>query len=93
MHLTDARLVWRYYSRMIEIYSSIECPFAYLAAHRLRRVWPEYAGRCDCLARSLEYINGRGPSSPSSSWSSTFSNRWSRSARSELEPTGVGSGR
>ncbi len=66
MHLTDAPLVWRYYSRMIEIYSSIECPFAYLAAYRLRRVWPEYAGRAAIVWRALalEYINGRGPSRP-----------------------------
>jgi predicted DsbA family dithiol-disulfide isomerase len=51
---------------MIDIYSSIECPFAYLAVYRLRRVWPEYAGRVEIAWRalSLEYINGRGPSRP-----------------------------
>jgi len=66
MHLTDALVVTPYYSCMIEIYSSIECPFAYLAAYRLRRVWPEYTGRVQIVwhALSLEYINGRGPSRP-----------------------------
>ena len=51
---------------MIEIYSSIECPFAYLAIHLLRRVWPEYVGRVSISWRalSLEYINGLGPSRP-----------------------------
>lgn len=51
---------------MIEIYSSIECPFAYLAVYRLRQVWPAYAGRVTLAWRalSLEYINGRGPARP-----------------------------
>ena len=51
---------------MIDIYSSIECPFAYLALYRLRRVWPEYAGRVEIAWRalSLEYINGKGPGRP-----------------------------
>jgi predicted DsbA family dithiol-disulfide isomerase len=46
-------------SPVIELYSSIECPYAYLAVHRLRQVWPAYAGRVQILWRalSLEYIN------------------------------------
>lgn len=66
MALTVTMSVERYYGCMIEIYSSIECPFAYLAVYRLRRVWPEYAGRVQVAWRalSLEYINGRGPSRP-----------------------------
>lgn len=44
---------------MIEFYSSIECPFAYLAVYRLRQVLPEFNGRVHILWRalSLEYIN------------------------------------
>jgi predicted DsbA family dithiol-disulfide isomerase len=43
----------------IELYSSIECSFAYLAVHRLRQVWPSYAGRVQLVWRalSLEYVN------------------------------------
>jgi predicted DsbA family dithiol-disulfide isomerase len=49
---------------IIEIYSSLECPYAYLATYRLRQVWPEYAGRVRLVWRalSLEYINQRGVS-------------------------------
>jgi predicted DsbA family dithiol-disulfide isomerase len=45
----------------IEIYSSLECPYAYLATYRLRQVWPEFAGRVRVVWRalSLEYINRR----------------------------------
>lgn len=45
----------------IEIYSSLECPYAYLATYRLRQVWPEFAGRVQVVWRalSLEYINAR----------------------------------
>lgn len=45
----------------IEIYASLECPYAYLAAYRLRQVWPEFAGRVQVVWRalSLEYINRR----------------------------------
>jgi hypothetical protein len=45
----------------IEVYSSIECPYAYLATYRLRQVWPEFAGRVRVVWRalSLEYINRR----------------------------------
>ncbi len=51
---------------VIEIYSSIECPFAYLATHRLRRIWPEYSGRVQIAWRalSLEYINRQGNPKP-----------------------------
>lgn len=44
---------------VIELYASIECPFAYLAVHRLRQVLPEFAGRVQIIWRalSLEYIN------------------------------------
>lgn len=50
----------------IEIYSSMECPYAYLATYRLRQVWPDYAGRVQLIWRalSLEYINKRGVSKP-----------------------------
>jgi predicted DsbA family dithiol-disulfide isomerase len=44
---------------VIELYSSIECPFAYLAVHRLRQIWSEFPGRVQIVwqALSLEYIN------------------------------------
>jgi len=50
----------------IEIYSDIHCPWAYLAIYRLRRVWPEYAGRVQLAWRalSLEYINTQGTPKP-----------------------------
>jgi predicted DsbA family dithiol-disulfide isomerase len=50
----------------IEIYSSIECPFAYLAIYRLRQVWPDYRGRVRVVWRalSLEYINRSGSTKP-----------------------------
>ena len=46
-------------SPIIQIYSSVECPYAYLATYRLMKVWPEYAGRVQLYWRalSLEYIN------------------------------------
>ena len=45
--------------RTIEIYSSIACPYAYLAVYRLRQIWPDYRGRVRLVWRalSLEYIN------------------------------------
>lgn len=45
----------------IEIYASLECPYAYLATYRLRQVWPEYKEQVQILWRalSLEYINQR----------------------------------
>jgi predicted DsbA family dithiol-disulfide isomerase len=43
----------------IEIYSSLECPYAYLAAYRLKQLRPVYAGRIRLVWRalSLETIN------------------------------------
>jgi predicted DsbA family dithiol-disulfide isomerase len=51
---------------VLELYSSIECPFAYLAIYRLRQAWPAYAGRIKLAWRalSLEYINKVGNSHP-----------------------------
>lgn len=51
---------------VIEIYSSLDCPYAYLAAYRLRQIWPEYAGRAQLAWRtlSLEYVNERPVSKP-----------------------------
>ncbi|HSM57970.1 MAG TPA: DsbA family protein [Candidatus Sulfomarinibacteraceae bacterium] len=45
----------------IEIYASLDCPFAYLATYRLRCVWPEFEGRVRLVWRalSLEYVNKR----------------------------------
>ena len=50
----------------IEIFSDIHCPWAYLAVYRLRRVWPDHAGRVRIVWRalSLEYINERGTPKP-----------------------------
>lgn len=50
----------------IEIYASMECPYAYLATYRLRQIWPEYAGRVQIVWRalSLEYINQASVSKP-----------------------------
>jgi predicted DsbA family dithiol-disulfide isomerase len=46
----------------IEIYASLECPYAYLATYRLRQVWSAYAGRLHISWRalSLEYVNRVG---------------------------------
>lgn len=51
---------------VLELYSSIECPFAYLAIYRLRQVWPAYAGRVQVVWRalSLEHVNKVGNSRP-----------------------------
>lgn len=51
---------------VIEIYSDLQCPWAYLACYRLRQVWPPYEGRVQLVWRalSLEYINQRGTSKP-----------------------------
>lgn len=35
------------------LYSDIHCPYAYLAAHRLRKVLPEYGGRVEVEHKSL----------------------------------------
>ncbi len=43
----------------LEVYSSIECPFAYVAVYRLRQVYAPYADRVAIgwRALSLEYVN------------------------------------
>ncbi len=50
----------------IEIYSSLDCPYAYLATYRLRRIWPEFTGKVRIVWRalSLEYVNKRGTQKP-----------------------------
>src|SRR5574338_659353 len=49
---------------VLEVYHSLECPFAYVAAYWLRQVTPAYAGRVEIgwRALSLEYVN-RGQTS------------------------------
>jgi predicted DsbA family dithiol-disulfide isomerase len=44
---------------VVEIYASIECPFAYLTEYRLRQVWRDYDDRVSLTWRalSLEWIN------------------------------------
>ena len=51
---------------LIEIYGSLDCPYAYLATYRLRHLWPDYAGQLQLhwRALSLEYINARATSQP-----------------------------
>ena len=51
---------------VIEIYSSLDCPYAYLATYRLRQLWPDVAGRVRLAWRtlSLEYVNERPVSKP-----------------------------
>ena len=43
---------------VVEIYSSMECPYAYLATYRLRQIWPEFQEKARIIWRalSLEYI-------------------------------------
>lgn len=43
----------------IEMYADLYCPYAYLAAYRMRQVREEYAGRVEIVHRSLalEYVN------------------------------------
>jgi hypothetical protein len=50
----------------LELYGSIECPFAYLATYRLRQVWPIYAERLQLTWRALalEYVNHQGNPRP-----------------------------
>lgn len=52
--------------RTIEIFSSLDCPYAYLAVYRARQVWPEYAGQVQLAWRALplEYINRCSVSRP-----------------------------
>lgn len=44
---------------ILQIYASIECPYAYLATYRLRQVYPLFEDRLRLLWRALplEYIN------------------------------------
>ncbi len=37
---------------VIDVYSDIHCPWAYLAAYRLRQVWPAYQGRLRIVWRA-----------------------------------------
>lgn len=47
---------------LLEIYSDIHCPWAYLANFRLRQIWPAYKGKLQLKWRalSLEFINEHG---------------------------------
>jgi predicted DsbA family dithiol-disulfide isomerase len=53
-------------SAKIEIYSSLDCPYTYLLAFRLRQIWPEYRGKVELVWRalSLEYVNARPVTKP-----------------------------
>jgi len=44
---------------VLQIYASIECPYAYLATYRLRQLYSEYEDRLQLVWRALplEYIN------------------------------------
>jgi 2-hydroxychromene-2-carboxylate isomerase len=46
---------------VIELFTSLDCPYAYLTTYRLRQLWPDYAGQVTLVWRalSLEYINRR----------------------------------
>lgn len=46
-------------SQIVEVFSSMECPYAYLSVYRLRQVWPELDGKLKIVWRSLplEYVN------------------------------------
>jgi hypothetical protein len=50
----------------LEIYSSMECPYAYLATYRLRQLRDEFAGRVQVVWRalSLEYVNRQSYAKP-----------------------------
>lgn len=51
---------------LIEIYSSLDCPYAYLAVYRLRQLWTDYQGKVDLAwkALALEYVNARPVTKP-----------------------------
>jgi predicted DsbA family dithiol-disulfide isomerase len=51
---------------ILEIYASIECPYAYLAVYRLKQLWPEIKEHWSIRwkALSLEYINRQSYSKP-----------------------------
>lgn len=48
---------------MVEVYSSLECAFAYQMTYRLRQLWPEYRKRVRLVWRALplEYVNREVP--------------------------------
>lgn len=50
----------------LEVYSSMECPYAYLATYRLRQLKDEFAGRVQIVWRalSLEYVNRQSYAKP-----------------------------
>lgn len=50
----------------LEIYASLDCPYAYLATYRLRQLWPAYRGKVELVWRalSLEYVNARPVTKP-----------------------------
>jgi predicted DsbA family dithiol-disulfide isomerase len=51
---------------VIEIFASIECPFAYLTEYRLRQVWCDFDDRIALVYRalSLEWINEQSQALP-----------------------------
>ena len=53
-------------SARVELFGSLDCPYAYLATFRLRQLWSEYAGRIEIVWRplSLEYVNERAVTRP-----------------------------
>lgn len=50
----------------VELFGSLDCPYAYLATSRLRQVWSDYEERIEVVWRplSLEYINERAVTRP-----------------------------
>ncbi|NLF63696.1 MAG: dithiol-disulfide isomerase [Chloroflexi bacterium] len=50
----------------LEVYASLDCPYAYLATYRLRQIWPDYRGKVSLVWRalSLEYVNARPVTKP-----------------------------
>lgn len=50
----------------LELYASLDCPYAYLATYRLRQLWPAYRGKVELVWRalSLEYVNARPVTKP-----------------------------
>lgn len=50
----------------VELFGSLDCPYAYLATFRLRQIWSEYADRIEIVWRplSLEYVNERAVTRP-----------------------------
>ena len=48
------------------VYSDLHCPYAYLAAYRLRKVLPEFRGRVEVVHKSLaiEYVDAKSTPKP-----------------------------